>query len=151
MRLVLQLYCNLIWRAGVEAFLFECGILITSKLLFYYYDFANLYFVLHDGAVPGPYVSLEAAQEAGAVTMNVGMFLNALISFVIVAFAVFILIKAINTLQEKMLAKEKKAEAAAAPATKTCPFCCTEIPLAATRCPHCTSEIAEVKKTRKSK
>ena len=78
-------------------------------------DFANLFVVLRDGAVAGPYVSLDAAQQAGAVTMNIGMFLNATISFIIVAFAVFILIKAINTLQEKMLAAEKKEEAAAAP------------------------------------
>lgn len=104
-------------------------------------DFANLFIVLHDGAVAGPYVSLEAAQKAGAVTMNIGMFLNATISFIIVAFAVFILIKAINTLQEKMLAAEKKEEAAAAPTTKKCPFCCTEIPLDACRCPNCTSEL----------
>ena len=102
-------------------------------------DFANLFIVLHDGAVAGPYVSLEAAQKAGAVTMNIGMFLNATISFIIVAFAVFILIKAINTLQEKMLAAEKKEEAAATPTTKKCPFCCTEIPLDACRCANCTS------------
>ena len=107
----------------------------------YRHDFANLFIVLHDGAVAGPYVSLEAAQKAGAVTMNIGMFLNATISFIIVAFAVFILIKAINTLQEKMLAAEKKEEAAAAPTTKKCPFCCTEIPLDACRCPNCTSEL----------
>ena len=114
-------------------------------------DFANLYFVLHDGAIPGPYVSLDAAQQAGAVTMNIGMFLNALISFIIVAFAVFILIKAINTLQEKMLAKEKKAEAAAAPTTKKCPFCCSEIALEAVRCPHCTSELPAEKKENEKK
>ena len=66
-------------------------------------DFANLFIVLHDGAVAGPYVSLEAAQKAGAVTMNIGMFLNATISFIIVAFAVFILIKAINSLNYKIV------------------------------------------------
>lgn len=108
-------------------------------------DFTNLFVVLHDGTVAGPYVSLEAAQNAGAVTMNIGMFLNALISFIIVAFAVFILIKAINTLQERMTANEKKAEAAAAPTTKKCPFCCTDIPLDACRCPNCTSELTEKK------
>lgn len=112
-------------------------------------DFANLFVVLHDGAVAGPYVSLEAAQNAGAVTMNIGVFLNALISFIIVAFAVFILIKAINTLQERMIATEKQEEAAAAPTTKTCPFCCTEIPLEACRCPHCTSELTAVKSKKK--
>lgn len=110
-------------------------------------DFANLFFVLHDGAIPGPYVSLDAAQQAGAVTMNIGMFLNATISFIIVAFAVFILIKAINTLQERMLATEAKQEAAA-PTTKKCPYCFTQIPLEATRCPNCTSELTN-KKPRK--
>lgn len=104
-------------------------------------DFTNLFFVLHDGTVPGPYVSLDAAQKAGAVTMNIGVFMNTLISFLIVAFAVFILIKAINTLQERMMAAEKAEKAAAAPTTKTCPFCCSEISINACRCPNCTSEL----------
>ncbi len=114
-------------------------------------DFANLFFVLNDGKIPGPYVSLDAAKEAGAVTMNVGMFINATISFIIVAFAVFVLIKAINTLQEKMLADEKKEEVAAAPTTKKCPFCCSDIAIEAVRCPHCTSELTAPKKTTKKK
>lgn len=71
------------------------------------------------------------------VTIKYGAFINTVISFIIVAFAVFILIKAVNTLQAKMA----KEEAAAAPTTKKCPYCCTEIPLEATRCPHCTSEL----------
>lgn len=71
-------------------------------------DFANLFFVLKDGSVPAPYPSLEAAKAAGAVTLNVGFFLNAVISFIIVAFAVFLLIKAMNTLQEKLESDEKK-------------------------------------------
>ena len=108
-------------------------------------DFANLFVVLHDGAVAGPYVSLDAAQKAGAVTLNIGLFLNTLISFIIVAFAVFILIKAINTLQDRMLAAEKKEEAAA-PTVKTCLYCCSEIAINATRCPHCTSELKKGKK-----
>lgn len=114
-------------------------------------DFANLFFVLNDGKIPGPYVSLDAAKEAGAVTMNVGMFINATISFMIVAFAVFVLIKAINTLQEKMLADEKKEEIASAPTTKKCPFCCSEIAIEAVKCPHCTSEIEATKKVSKKK
>ncbi|MBQ7303805.1 MAG: large-conductance mechanosensitive channel protein MscL [Alphaproteobacteria bacterium] len=114
-------------------------------------DFANLFFVLNDGKIPGPYVSLDAAKEAGAVTMNVGMFINATISFMIVAFAVFVLIKAINTLQEKMLADEKKEEIASAPNTKKCPFCCSEIAIEAVKCPHCTSEIEATKKVSKKK
>ncbi|MBQ8870286.1 MAG: large-conductance mechanosensitive channel protein MscL [Alphaproteobacteria bacterium] len=81
------------------------------------------------------------------VAINYGMFINNVISFIIVAFAVFILIKAINTLQEKMVAAEKKEEAKAAPTTKKCPYCCSEIAIAATRCPHCTSELEVAKKT----
>ncbi len=74
------------------------------------------------------------------VAIRYGTFINALISFIIVAFAVFLLIKAINTLQEKMAAKEA-ADEAAEPTTKTCPYCCSEISINATRCPHCTSEL----------
>lgn len=101
-------------------------------------DFTNLFVVLKAGATPAPYPSLSAAQAAGAVTLNLGLFANAVISFVIVAFAVFILIKAINELQAKMEAKEKKEEIIT---TKQCPFCCSEIPLNAVRCPNCTSEL----------
>ena len=75
------------------------------------------------------------------VTIKYGAFLNTVISFIIVAFAVFILIKAISTLQAKMLKDEADAAAAAAPTTKKCPYCRSEIDLEATRCPHCTSEI----------
>ncbi len=100
-------------------------------------DFANLFFVLQDGKIPGPYASLSAATSAGAVTLNVGTFMNTIISFIIVAFAVFLLIKGVNTLQAKLDAKEKAAE----PTTKDCPYCCSKIALEATRCPHCTSEL----------
>jgi len=96
-------------------------------------DFSNLFVVLREGATAGPYVSVAAAKAAGAVTLNYGLFINAIISFVIVAFAVFVLIRNLNRL--------KKAEAPAAPATKDCPHCATAIPLAATRCPHCTSQL----------
>ena len=75
------------------------------------------------------------------VSIKYGAFINTVISFVIVAFAVFILIKAVNTLQAKMIKEEKEAEAAAAPTTKKCPYCCSEIAIEATRCPHCTSEL----------
>ena len=107
-------------------------------------DFTNLFLVLKEGATPAPYNSLSAAQAAGAVTMNLGVFVNAVISFMIVAFAVFILIKAINKLQAKMDAKEKKEEVAT---TKKCPYCCSEIAIAAVKCPNCTSDL-EVKKAR---
>jgi len=96
-------------------------------------DFANLFVVLREGATAGPYVSVAAAKAAGAVTLNYGLFINSIISFVIVAFAVFMLIRNLNRL--------KKAEAPAAPTTKDCPHCATAIPLAAKRCPHCTSQL----------
>lgn len=70
------------------------------------------------------------------VSINYGIFLNNVISFIIVAFAVFVLIKAVNKLQEKMIKEE-----AAAPTTKKCPYCCEDIPLAAVKCPHCTSDL----------
>ena len=88
---------------------------------------------------------------SGDVAIKYGNFINNVISFLIVAFAVFILIKAINTLQEKMLADEKKEEVVAAPTTKKCPFCCSEVAIKATRCPHCTSELKEEKKETKKK
>jgi len=75
------------------------------------------------------------------VSIKYGAFINTVISFIIVAFAVFILIKAVNTLQAKMIKEEAEAEAAAAPTTKKCPYCCSEIAIEATRCPHCTSEL----------
>ncbi len=102
-------------------------------------DFTNLFIVLKEGAKAAPYVSLDAAQKAGAVTLNIGLFVNALISFTIVAFAVFILIKAINELQAKMIKQEAAEEAKKEPETKVCPYCCETIPVKATRCPNCTS------------
>ena len=111
-------------------------------------DFTNLFLVLKEGATPAPYNSLSAAQEAGAVTMNLGVFVNAVISFLIVAFAVFILIKAINELQAKM---DKKEAQVVVKTTKSCPFCCSEISINAKRCPHCTSELPAEEKAAKAK
>ncbi len=113
-------------------------------------DFTNLFLVLKDGATPAPYNSLTAAQAAGAVTLNIGLFVNAVISFMIVAFAVFILIKAINQLQAKI---DKKEAQEVVKTTKTCPYCCSEISLNAVRCPNCTSELKceEPKKVAKTK
>ena len=105
-------------------------------------DFANLFFVLHDGSVPGPYASLEVAKNAGAVTLNAGNFLNTIISFIIVAFAVFLLIKGMNTLQAKLEKKEKAAE----PTTKECPYCCSQIAICAVKCPNCTADLPKEKK-----
>jgi large conductance mechanosensitive channel len=98
-------------------------------------DFSNLFITLKAGKVAGPYVSLAAAQAAGAVTLNLGLFINTIVSFVIVAFAVFLLVRGINQLR-----REQEAPPAA-PTTKECPYCLSEIPLKASRCPHCTSEL----------
>ena len=98
-------------------------------------DFSDLFVTLKEGAQAGPYATLAAAQEAGAVTISYGLFINSVISFLIVAFAVFMLIKSINSLQREEEEKEEE------PTTKTCGFCCSEIPINATRCPHCTSEV----------
>ncbi|HPL63114.1 MAG TPA: large-conductance mechanosensitive channel protein MscL [Syntrophales bacterium] len=98
-------------------------------------DFSDLFLVLKSGEVAGPYATLAQAKAAGAVTLNYGLFANTIISFIIVAFAVFLLIKQIN-----ILTRQEEA-APAAPATKQCPFCISAVPPAATRCPQCTSEI----------
>ena len=98
-------------------------------------DFSDLFITLKDGASAGPYATLAAAQAAGAVTIGYGLFLNAVISFLIVAFAVFLLIKAINRLQREKEAPE------VSPTTKDCPRCFSVIPIKASRCPHCTSEL----------
>jgi large conductance mechanosensitive channel len=97
-------------------------------------DFANLFVVLKEGAAAGPYLSVEAAREAGAVTLNYGLFINTLISFIIIALVLFFIIRAFNRLQ-----KEEKEEAG--PATKVCPFCFSTIDIRATRCPNCTAEL----------
>jgi large conductance mechanosensitive channel len=97
-------------------------------------DFADLFFLLKAGTkAPPPYATLAEAQAAGAVTVNYGVFVNAVITFLIVAFAVFLLVRAANRLQPQ--------EAAAAPTTKDCPYCRMPVPISATRCPHCTSEL----------
>lgn len=106
-------------------------------------DFSNLFFVLKNGPdYTAPYVSLAQAQNAGAVTMNIGNFMNSVISFTIVALAVFILINGINKLQEKI----DLSDEAPSPTSKKCPYCFTDIPIQATRCPNCTSELDKVKK-----
>ena len=99
-------------------------------------DFSNWFIVLKPGADGvRTFTTMADAQAAGATTLNLGLFLNAIISFIIVAFCIFILVKAINKLNKPAPAP------AAVPTTKKCPFCCSEIALEATRCPHCTSEI----------
>jgi large conductance mechanosensitive channel len=98
-------------------------------------DFSNFFAVLKQGTMAGPYASLVDAQKAGAVTINYGMFANTIISFLIVAFAVFLLIRQINRFK-------RREEAPAEPTTKDCPYCLSSIPYKATRCAHCTSELS---------
>ncbi|MHC4846085.1 MAG: large conductance mechanosensitive channel protein MscL [Planctomycetota bacterium] len=97
-------------------------------------DFNDAFIVLKEGRVPGPFETLESARDAGAVTLNAGAFVGNVVSFVIVAFAAFLLVKAVNA------ARRREEGAPEGPAMKPCPFCCSSIARAATRCPHCTSE-----------
>jgi large conductance mechanosensitive channel len=98
-------------------------------------DFSNLFVAIKVGDPAGPYATLADAQAAGAVTVNYGVFFDNVVSFVIVAFAVFMMIRAMNRLQ-------KKEEAAPPPPDKKdCPFCLTSIPIKATRCASCTSPL----------
>jgi large conductance mechanosensitive channel len=101
-------------------------------------DFANLFVVLQQGTVAGPYPSLAAAQEAGAVSINYGVFINTIVSFIIIAAVVFFLV--VRPIAQ-MHARQKAKEAAPAPNTKECPYCYTTIAIKATRCPNCTSEL----------
>lgn len=99
-------------------------------------DFSSLYILLKGGSkAAGPYASLTEAQNAGAVTINYGIFLNSVISFLIIALSTFIVIKSFNRF------KKKEDITIAEPSTKDCPQCFTSIPLKAKRCPHCTSQL----------
>ena len=98
-------------------------------------DFSEFFVVLKQGSAPGPYLSVADAQAVGAVTVNYGVFINSVISFLIVALAVFLLVRSINNLRRKEEAPP------AEPTTKDCGFCCSSIPIKATRCPNCTSEL----------
>jgi large conductance mechanosensitive channel len=93
-------------------------------------DFSNLFLTLSGGE----FASLAAAKEAGAATLNYGLFLNTVIDFLIVALAIFLLIRQVNRMK-------RKEEAAPAPDTKECPFCASAIAIKATRCPNCTSQL----------
>lgn len=99
-------------------------------------DFSNLYFLLMEGKTPGPYESLAAAKAAGAVSINYGVFLLTIINFIIVALAVFLLVRSVIRMQ-----KQFEKPAPAAPTTKECPYCFSTIPKKATRCPNCTSQL----------
>jgi len=98
-------------------------------------DFTNIFALLKEGKVAGPYASVAVAKAAGAVTINFGVFLNTIISFILIAFAVFLLVRTINRL------KREEEAPAPVPTTKECTYCFSAIPIKATRCPNCTSEL----------
>jgi len=101
-------------------------------------DFSNIFIVLKEGKVAGPYISMAAAKSAGAVTINFGVFINTIISFLIVVFSVFLLVRTINQL------RRQEETPSPVPTTKECMYCFSSIPIKATRCPHCTSELKMV-------
>ena len=98
-------------------------------------DFSNLFWVLKQGEASAPYPTLADAQAAGAVTINYGLFINSLISFLIITMVLFFLIRSVNRL------KRKEEVAHAEPTTKVCPYCLSEVSIKATRCAFCTSEL----------
>ena len=100
-------------------------------------DFANLFTVLKEGSTPAPYASLAEAKTAGAVTINYGSFINTLVSFIIVAFAIFLVVRGMNRMQE-----EEEAPAEEEPSTKECPYCISPISIKATKCANCTSQVS---------
>jgi len=100
-------------------------------------DFSNLFITLKAGASAGPYLTVAEAQEAGAVTLNYGLFINTIISFLIIAFAIFLVIRKVNSM------KKKEEVPPPPPSTKECPHCFTMIPIKAKRCPNCTTELTK--------
>lgn len=114
----------------VEDIMFPILGLITFNI-----DFSSAFIVLREGSVPGPYASLQAAQEAGSVILTYGVFLNTVVSFLLVSFAVFLLVRYINRLKRPGVTPEP------APVIKKCPYCFTDIATEATRCPNCTSQL----------
>ncbi len=97
------------------------------------FDFSNFYLLLKSGSTPPPYASLSVAKAAGANTLNYGMFINAVIQFFIISFAVFFLVRGMNRL--------RTTPPPSLPAIRECPFCTSSVSIKAKRCPHCTSEI----------
>ncbi len=98
-------------------------------------DFSSLFIVLKSGTPPGPYATPAAAKAAKAVTWNYGLFVNALITFLIIAIALFLILKAVNRL--------RRPAPAPAPTTKACRYCDTQIPLKAVKCPNCTADLGK--------
>ena len=104
-------------------------------------DFRNLFWIIEPGTPVGPYQTLAEAKAAAAVTINYGNFINTLINFIIVAAAMFVVVRLYGRLTERQ--EDKPADAPAAPVDKECPYCFADIPARATRCPQCTSQLSE--------
>ncbi len=98
-------------------------------------DFSDLFVTLQEGTTAGPYATVEAAQAAGAVTINYGVFVDNVVSFLIVAIAVFVLVRGVARLQHQ------EESAPPPPSKKECSYCFTKVPVKAKRCPHCTSQL----------
>lgn len=103
-------------------------------------DFKDLYVILKEGSPASPYANLDAAKAAGAVTLRIGLFINTIVNFLIIAAVLFLVIKAVN----KLAARLAPPGPPPPPATKDCGFCRMAVPMLATRCPHCTSELKTV-------
>jgi large conductance mechanosensitive channel len=99
-------------------------------------DFVNLFATIKAGDPAGPYATLADAQAAGAVAISYGVFINTIITLILTGFAVFLIVKAINRMHKK-----EEAAPPPAPTTKDCPYCLSAIPIGATRCPNCTSQL----------
>ena len=105
-------------------------------------NFNDFYILLKEGVEqPGPYATLADAQAAGAVTLNFGLFFNAILAFLIMAFVMFFVVRGMNRLDRQLDDLTGEEEAPAEPTTRACPYCLSTIPYLATRCPHCTSEL----------
>lgn len=100
-------------------------------------DFTDLFLTLQQGAPAGPYATLAAAQEAGAVTLNYGLFVNSVVTFLIIAAVVFLLVRTINQI------RQKEEGPPPPPTDRKCPYCFMMVPLEASRCGHCTSDLTQ--------
>jgi len=111
-------------------------------------DFSNLFVILKPGTPPPPYNTLESANSAGAVTINYGLFLNSLLSLLVVALAMYSVIKLVNRLENRLegLTKKEQEEKDKSPENKKCSYCYSTIDFRSTRCPHCTSKLVEPEK-----
>jgi large conductance mechanosensitive channel len=98
-------------------------------------NFSDLFVMLKEGTTTGPFATLAAAKDAGAVTLNYGLLINTIVNFLIVAFALFFVVRGINRL------KAQEEAPPAEPTTKECPLCLSTVPIKATRCGHCTSDL----------